>query len=127
MQSYQQQYMAAYNPYYMYMLSYPNGYAPQMPAMYPMDMTHVNQNQSTNQDFSSPSVNQGVSNQNPTNETSVRQRTVGSQQVTPESVNSQPVYRGPSPNANAGMVSLVVIWFVVVSALAFVLRRIFMD
>lgn len=92
-----------------------------------MDSTPVNQSQSTNQGASSAPNIQGVANQNSSNDSGVRQRTVvnqnNAQTVAQQPVAQQPINRGASPNANVGMISLVIMWFVVVSALAFILRR----
>lgn len=132
---YQQQYMA-YNPYYMYGLNYPGIYGGQ--AAVGQNPTHTGtenayQNQSTNQSTDTNINNAtGSTNQNSasnTTESTVRQRTVTSQQG-PQT----PPPHVPMANAavqqhssNAGMASLIVIWLVAVSIIALVLRRIFIE
>ncbi|KAK3728112.1 hypothetical protein QZH41_014269, partial [Actinostola sp. cb2023] len=126
MQSYQQQYMAAYNPYYMHMFSNPSGgYG----GVQPYDAGTINQSNSTNQSVDSTTnpaaaVSQTVANQNSSNnnQSNVRQRITAGQRDGQTEV-PRPVHGGRG--SNAGMISLVIMWFVVVSSIAFVLRRIF--
>jgi cobalamin biosynthesis Mg chelatase CobN len=137
--SFQQQYMA-YNPYYMYGMNYPNGYGGEMQGAMgqpTMAAEYVNHNQLTNQSTaaSSSTTNtsapQAATYQNsPSNTTqsNVRQRTVTGQEGGQNQAAHVPTVNAVQPRpAHVGMVTLIVMWLVVVSVIALILRRIFME